>query len=188
MFREMYAGQFFNTILWQNDPDVIYLRDYKTRLTSDEKTTLALWSGIMGGTITTSCRFHTLDGGWLKLWRFVKPGKTHQSGRLPFWGGNDSLLTVVRIYPETGGKAVLFVNPTNQHMHRAYNMIDLTGWETGFAFRWRTEEYLPLGQLRKLAIDLEPHASALFYIAENDHSHFADMNLSGILTNGRKTK
>lgn len=168
MFREMYAGQFFNNILWQNDPDVLYLRDHSLSLSGRERQTIALWDGFLGGTLTTSCRFHTLIDEALRMWRFLKPGDSHHSARLPLWANQDSMLIAVRDYIEMNSKAILFVNPTERKLERNYALQAIAGMEKGFCFRWLPFQSKPMAELEQLHIHLEPHESALIYISHKN--------------------
>lgn len=183
MFNEMYAGQFFNNVFWQNDPDVLYLRDYAMDLTEAERRTIALFDGTMGGTLTTSCRFHTLDKDALALWQFIKPGPEHVTAELPGWGIRPDVIPVVRQYPEKNAAALLLVNTSDQKIAGRYDIEKLTGITDPHLFEWGPgqvekvesirDKESEAGQNKKralaptgtLEIDLEPHASILLYIS-----------------------
>ncbi|NIO87784.1 MAG: hypothetical protein GTN68_45340 [Candidatus Aminicenantes bacterium] len=183
MFREMYAGQFFNNVLWQNDPDVLYLRDDAISLTPREKESIAFWDGIIGGTLTTSCRFHTLNNEALQLWRFLKPSDTHQSARLPFWGTQDSIMLAVRDFPELNSKAALFVNPTDQALNKNYSLREAVGMDNGFCFRWLPFQSELMGYLGQLDIRLEPHESVLIYISKENVPPTPSLSITGKVLN-----
>ncbi|WP_372774105.1 alpha-galactosidase, partial [Mangrovibacterium sp.] len=85
MFQESYNCQYFNNVYWQNDPDTIFLRDVNNNLSAVEKTSIALWNGILGGTVNTSDRFSTLTEEQLNLWRFLQPQDRPQSAVTPLW-------------------------------------------------------------------------------------------------------
>jgi hypothetical protein len=179
MFREMYAGQFFNNILWQNDPDVLYLRDYSVSLSERERQSIALWDGILGGTLTTSCRFNTLNDEALQLWSFLKPSDTHKSASLPFWGTPDSIMAAVREYPDLRSKAVLFVNPTQKSLNQNYSIHELSGMHQGFCFLWLPSRSESLGHLQDLKVRLEPHESVLIYISEENIPPSSSLCIAG---------
>ena len=65
MIQETIASQFANGVLWRSDPDCVILRERQTGLSAGEIEALALWSGILGGPVTTSDALHRLSGaGW----------------------------------------------------------------------------------------------------------------------------
>ncbi len=179
MFREMFASQFFNNVLWQNDPDVLYLRDYSLSLSERERQSIALWDGMLGGTLTTSCRFHTLSDEALRMWRFLRPGDNHQSARLPLWANQDSMLVAVRDYAEWNSKAVLFVNPTERKLERIYALQAIVGMAKGFCFRWLPFQSEAMGEQEHLNIHLEPHESLLIYISPENVPPLPGLGIAG---------
>jgi len=183
MFREMYAGQFFNNILWQNDPDVLYLRDDSVSLSEKERQSIALWDGILGGTLTTSCRFNTLNDEALQLWKFLKPSDRHQSASLPFWGTQDSIMAAVRDYPELSSKSVLFVNPTDKYLEKNYAMKEVAGMDKGFCFSWLPFRSELMGDRGQLDIHLEPHESVLIYISKENAPPPPSLKIAGKVLN-----
>jgi hypothetical protein len=84
MLQETVASHYLNNVFWQNDPDCVPLRDERTNLTAAEVESLALWSGILGGSVTTSDALHRLPAARLALWRFLQPGE-RASAALCFW-------------------------------------------------------------------------------------------------------
>lgn len=185
MFRETYAGQWFNNILWQNDPDVLYLRDSGNSLTQAEMESIALWNGILGGTITTSDRFHKLSPEKLKLWRFLQPPRKGSSAFLPFWSERKDLLVAVRHYPQTEGWAVVFVNITNERLTGKFPVNSLTGIAgTYYVYHWMPGNPVPAGMYEEISISLGPHESRLIYLAQKKSPPPRNMTIGGILTEG----
>ncbi len=176
MFREMYAGQFFNNILWQNDPDVIYLRDYDTDFNKVQQYSLALYSGFMGGTITTSCRFHTLYNEMLNLWRFIQPSQKRFTANLPYWGEKNNMLVATRNYGEN--RAALFLNVSDSAVSSTFNLKNLTDLNKATAFSWGPDSFSPLGSLNEIKIDLRAYESRLIYFSPKGSTPPDYMNLT----------
>ncbi|NMB70994.1 MAG: alpha-galactosidase [Bacteroidales bacterium] len=184
IFRETYAGHWFNNILWQNDPDVLYLRDSDITLTAEEKESIALWNGILGGTITTSDRFHKLSPEKLKLWRFLQPPREHFTAFLPFWTEKKDLLVAVRHYPHTEAWGVLFVNITKERLSEKIPVRSLTGVSETYVYQWMPGNSVPFGLLEEISISLRPHESRLFYLSQRKSPPPRNMTIGGIMTEG----
>ena len=179
MFRETMADQPMNNVLWQSDPDVIYLRDYDTPFSETERRTIALWNGILGGTLTTSDRFPTLNEKVLDLWQFLIPRERH-TAELPFWSHDTDHPVAVRRFPELGTWAVLFVNTTDVLYEQDYKIKDLTGHQTVYCFEWDMEGSKSGAQLGALSVKLDPHACRLYYLNSENQPAPAELGLGGL--------
>ena len=170
MLQESYHDQFFNGILWANDPDVIFLRTEQTELSEPEVRSLALWSGMLGGTITISDFFDELPPDRLALWQFIHPGKRPLNpARLPFF--NDpaqTLYVAVCACSQPEGHAVLILNPLDTEQGGTFAMRDLTGTDSAPAVPWNpgAAPSAPV-ELREISVLLPPHASALYWIGNS---------------------
>lgn len=184
MFREMYAGQWFNNILWHNDPDVLYLRETENALTEYEIRSIAYWNGILGGAINTSDRFHTLSPARLSLWRFLQPLAERSSAYLPFWADRKDLLVAVRYYQSTQGWGVLFVNSTNERIAEKISVQTLTGNPKLYAFQWMPGNSVPAGLVQEISISLSPHESVLFYFSPTKAAPPRNLSIGGATVTG----
>jgi hypothetical protein len=182
VINEMLAGQYFNNVLWQNDPDVIFLR--QTKLSDAEVQSLALWSGISGGTITTSDRFHKLPAERLKLWRFIQPAQKQITAVFPLWYGDKKLVVAVRAYPDGKSWAVLVFNNTPRSAEDSYILREVIGQGSAYCFEWHPGGSKPLGKLNNLSQKLDAHQSILYYISQDDNAPAADMGLAGLTIPG----
>lgn len=180
MFTEMYAGQFFNNVLWQNDPDVLYLRNYKTDLSDAEKYSIALYDGIMGGVVNTSCRFHTITEEYKKLWKFIKPASEHYTAKLPFWSNPDSTLECVREYENTKNKAVLFVNYSDKPVSETYSLQNICGLSKAKIYTWLPHKVTETDMEQEIKISLQPHESVLYYISSDGKAPDKNATLNSI--------
>lgn len=164
MLDETYWCQYFNNLYWQNDPDVLYLRHYFTHLSDDETLTLALWNGMLGGSITTSDDFATLTPERLALWRFMQPGRRRVSARLPGWSGGQRLRIAVRPLPGRAA-AVLVINPHDEPVTEQFALRDVTGAPSAHVAHWLPAPAKQLGRMTALTVTLAPHACRLFYVS-----------------------
>lgn len=180
MFEESYDCQYFNNVYWQNDPDTVFLRDVNNQLTSTEKTSIALWNGILGGTVNTSDRFSTLTEEQLNMWRFLQPQDRPQAATLPLWGYDNTARVAVRRYKSERAWGVLIVNDKPEAIKKTYRIIDLTGEASCWMFRWSPGASIALGKLETIEITLEPHESILIYAAESNDPPRTDLSISGV--------
>jgi hypothetical protein len=181
MIQESVAGQYFNNVWWQNDPDVLYLRDHAHHLSPDEIRSLALWDGILGGVVNTSDTFHELPPDRLALWRFVAPGPVSWTARMPYWGREGRVRVAVRDFANAPGLAVVVLNPTAHDTTERLDLADVAGRKEMFAFEWSPAGAAPLGRRSFLLPELRPHASALYYLDETGAPPPAGLTLGGWL-------
>ena len=180
MFQESYNSQYFNNVYWQNDPDTIFLRNVNNELSTAEKTSIALWNGILGGTVNTSDRFSTLTEEQLNLWRFLQPQDRPQSAVTPLWANQEQGKIAVRRYKSERAWGILVVNDNEKPLNTTYNMVDLTGEDKCWLYRWSPGISIDLGNLYSVQISLEPHESILLYASENNNNPPSDLSISGV--------
>ncbi len=182
MIQESVADQYFNNVWWQNDPDVIYVRDFHINLSDAEVRSLALWEAILGGSINTSAPLHQIAPERLRLWRFLEPGKQRWTARLPYWDARRKLHVAVREFPELGAWAVLAMNSTDEPVTERLECADLIGADRAFCYGWGPEGSELLGDWSFLTPQIAPHASALYYLSLEEAPPPADLTLGGART------
>lgn len=167
MINETEANQYFNNILWQNDPDVLYLDGFKTSYSDNEKQSLILWNGLLGGIVNTSDRFHLVSNEYLDWWKFIKPGEKPVNADFPFWGKQFDVKVMSK--PLAGGGYALFLlNDQGKEQFATVKISDVLGFQKAFVFDWQPGRSNGLGEKDALEVTLAPHQSRLFYIsAEN---------------------
>lgn len=180
MFQESYNTQYFNNVYWQNDPDTVFLRDVNNELTDSEKTTIALWNGILGGTVNTSDRFSTLSEEQLNLWRFLQPQDRPQSASVPLWSSPKPGKIAVRRYKSEKSWGVLIVNDSSSELKETYSMPELIGEESCWLFNWEPGSSLALGKLKQIDISLKAHESVLLYASQKNDDPPSDLSISGV--------
>lgn len=179
VIAESLHTQYFNQVLWQNDPDVTYLRDYHMHMKPSEVRALALFNGMLGGSVNTSDHFHKLTSEQLALWQFIEPGPGTETARPPFWGQDRPLHTLVRFYPEIGGAAVLFLNPHTKTETEYVNLRKLCNWPKATVFEWGPEGAKRLGSTNHLYLELPAHEARLYYLHPQGEAPPAGMTLGG---------
>lgn len=179
ILQESYNTQYFNNVFWQNDPDVIFLRNYKCDFTKTEQKSLALWTGFIGGAIGISDNFKIMEGDELQLWRFLEPTKRPQSAILPFWGSSVKNKVAVRRYKKENSWAVLILNDSDQTVSESYSIYDLTGSKEAWVFYWEPGFSLGLGKATRISAFLGIHESKLYFLSEEKENPALDMTLGG---------
>jgi hypothetical protein len=180
MLQEMTAGQYFNGVWWQNDPDVVMLRDHFIHLSESEVQTLALFCGLMGGSVNTSDWLHQLPPHRLQMWRRLQPGPSNNMAQLPFWNRPQRLLCVVREFPEHQAFAVQFVNPHDQPVTQRFALAELVKTDSAFAWQWNMEGSTVLGEINVVVPEVESHGHALYWLASQAAAPPGDWQMSGI--------
>jgi len=179
MFRESFADQYFNNVYWQNDPDVLHLRDFYTDLSENQAIALARWNGILGGSINTSDDFARISPARLAHWRFLQPDKQASNAQLPYWDQDRRLMVAVRHYPRTGGWGVLFVNRHDQDFPEHCTMADLVGIPAANVFAWDHDGSHWHGRHDELAVEVPAGSSKLFYIHPAKKAPPRELTLAG---------
>jgi hypothetical protein len=189
MFQETIATQYMNNVLWQNDPDVLYVREGTgaTRFSNDESVSLALWNGILGGVVSTSDRPHRLAPSRLALLRFVQPGKTFGKARFPFWGRHDkgSVCEVaVRDYPALKAHAILVVNRSEERVDETIELARLDVPAQSYVWLWTPGQASSVGPSKSLKVKLLRHQSSLFFVSAQNVPPAEGLRLCGEATSG----
>ena len=179
ILRESYNSQYFNNIFWQNDPDVVFLRNYRSDFTDDEQKSLAFWVGFTGGAIGISDNFQTMESEKLQLWRFLEPNKRPQSASLPFWGANIKNKVAVRRLKNEKGWAVLILNDTNKPVTETYLMLNLIEQKEAWVFVWEPGFSLGLGKGSRLTVMLGSHESKLYYLSDGKENPGLNLTIAG---------
>lgn len=178
MIRESYFSQYFNTILWQNNPGEIELSE-NIFFTEDERISLSLWKGILGGAVGTSDNFTTWNQKQFTLFRFLEPDKRLQSSWFPFWPSVTEIKVAVRHYKQPRGWGVLFFNDKEETVERRYLTEDLIEEENVFVFSWMPGEVIDFGEMSEIFVRLQPHQSLLFWLSEKEEPPPEELTLGG---------
>jgi hypothetical protein len=176
---ETYHTLYLNNLLFQNDPDCLYLRPYHIGLSDREITALALFMGTLGVVISTSDRIPELPPERQALWRFVRPQDKPWTARLPFFGEETDLYTAVRSFETTGGYAVVVLNHSAARRTYCARVEDWIGEKEAEVFAWGPEGATSLGRLSAMRESLEKHEARLYYLSPEGSPPPADLTLGG---------
>lgn len=163
--EEMAGCHWFNGLWWENDPDVVFLRDFHTRLAAGEMEALALWCGMMGGSVVTSCPLERLSPSRRELWRFIRPELTASPATMPGWERMGPPRTVVRPIPGGRAWAVLLLNDGTSPALTRHLVADWIGVPEATLFRWEAGQTTPLGCHREYLSDLPGHRAELLFVS-----------------------
>lgn len=183
MIQESMCTQHTNNVLWQIDPDVLYMNSFKTNLTATECNTLALFDGMLGGVTNTSDRFHNMSKESLMLWRFIQPSAVHSSAVLPFFANPTKLKVLVRNYT-SGTGAILFTNDADATVAETFNMAQVVNTPQKHLFQWQPALSNYIGLKSMLEVSLKPHESVLYYFSDENVAPAKNLGLYGIPING----
>lgn len=185
---------FANHILWQSDLDCVLLRERFSHLSASEIQSLAIYTGMSGGVITTSDQLDELSPQRMDLWRLIQPdgratcdypflGQSAVSyERLPAEANSrathavprleDPVFVQVRKPPRAGSMGVIFFLNTADHpLERTYLLERFGIEEAVYLYDW---EQRSGGQsaCRQVSVTLPPHHGALyFYHSEPIRQH-----------------
>jgi alpha-galactosidase len=182
MVQETFASQYFNGVFWQNDPDVLYLRDYHIKHGEAEILALALWNGILGISVNTSDPLHDARPDRLKLWGFLRPSEQASNAHLPYWHEDRAIKVAVRTYPECDGWGVLALNPGTAKVTEKLDMRSLIGADQAYCFAWGPDGAESLGRKSMLVPELGQRGTALYYVSETDTPPPAGLTVGGYLS------
>lgn len=179
MIEESFATLFQNHVLWQCDPDVVFVRDRYILHSETEFRSLACWHGLLGHSINTSDPFPELSAERLTWWRWLRPQAEPWTAALPYYATGHTFRVAVRDYPQANGWAVLLLNDGKERRLGRCALRDLIGRDRAQAFRWSPQGAEPLGEVSDLIADLDRHESDLIYLSRDGQPPPAGMTFGG---------
>ena len=183
LLRDQATRNFGNHILWQADPDCILIREQHHHLTENEIRSLALYTAMSSGLVTTSDDLAGLSPERLRLWKLLlNPEKSicrfPLLGQSPLvrqpgassrheWRALDPLLVQVRTALKAGDSdpaAVFLLNPGQQPLQREVplSLLGLNG--PRYIHDWITGQ-TSNAPVDKLTVTLAPHDGVLYFVA-----------------------
>jgi len=179
MIEESYATLYMNQVLWQNDPDVLFLRDWHVFHQDHETRSLACWHGLLGHSINTSDEVGDLPPERLAWWRWLRPQEEPWTAHLPYFAKGHPFRVVVRDYPRANGWAVLLLNEYGDRRLGRCRVQELIGRPAARAFAWSPDGAADLGEVSKFVEELDGHASVLRFLSRDGAPPPANLNLGG---------
>lgn len=175
MIQEMLCDQYFNNVWWQNDPDVLYLREFSTFLSRDQKESLALLAALSGGSLNTSDPIHELGPEGRQLWDFLEPTGQHFVGGVPDWERQvdtsfpTPLKRLTRI-DSRGNLTLLLFNASTEPRTECVSFAESGLPGKSRAFVWSASGATPLADGQptdQIVLRLAPHQSRLLYLSRD---------------------
>lgn len=180
MTQESYNTQYFNNVFWQNDPDVISLRDLNCELSTEEKKSIAYWSGILGGVVSTSDRISGWNEEQLEFWKLLLPQERPQSATLPYWGYDRKCKVALRRYRSPKAWGLVIFNDSEETVTENFVFSEINEENNNWVYEWKLGESVGLGNLSEMTVTLQKHESKLFYLTNENSNPPTDLALSGI--------
>ncbi len=179
MIEESFATLYQNNILWQCDPDVVFLRDWHIHHQPHETLSLARWHGLLGHSVNISDEIGDLPPARLALWRWMRPQAEPWTAELPYFASGHTFRVAVRDYPQANGWAVLLLNAEKDARLGRCELRRLVGMDTARVFRWSPDAAEPLGEKSEILCELDGHASELLFVSRDGAPPPPDLNMGG---------
>jgi hypothetical protein len=167
MLVESAGNQHLNQVFWQNDPDVLLIRDMHSDLRPDEVAALAQWQAILGGIVATSDPLHEISVERRTLWEFVRPARDGSIASLPFLAQPERPLVAVREL-NSGDIVVLVLNVTDRRVCERIGLSELGIQGSRFVFNRIGPTSIGIGETDTLSVEISSHSSLLFHLRSSD--------------------
>jgi hypothetical protein len=179
VYSQMQSLHYGNNILFQNDPDVMYLNNKIFNYTDSEIRSFAYFCGIIGGSVNTSEWLN--DPASVKLWRFLAPSDKLNQATLPFLEKDKAFMVAVRQYKELNAWGILVTNISEDKKREGYTLKELTGEDELFAFQWDHNGSGFIGKKNSLEQSLGAHESVLYFVSKVNKAPAPNMSIGGKL-------
>jgi len=176
-YSQMENLHYANNILFQNDPDVMYLTNNQFDYSNAEIKSFAYFCGIMGGSVNTSEWLNDIKS--TKMWNFLRPSSKLEKAILPFWSKNENLKVVLRRYENQKAWGLLITNITSDKIRKSYSTKELINTSSISVFEWSENGSSFVGTNSQISVNLGSHESALFYLSETNQAPSATLTLGG---------
>jgi alpha-galactosidase len=168
--RNMLARAPLHRRWWWNDPDCMLARDGETRLSLDERRSLAAAIALSGGMVLLSDDLSTLSPGAIRLAQILFP-PLYRAAELPAWGG--AAPSSAAVLPMRGAQGKWWVigvfNWGERPADRYVDVRELTGLrEEAIAFSFWDEKIIEIHEGRLDLKKIPPHGSALLAVRPSE--------------------
>ncbi len=177
VYSQMEGLHFANNILFQNDPDVMYLTNNQFDYSEAEIKSFAYFCGIMGGSVNTSEWLDEIKA--TKMWRFLRPSGKLEQAILPFWSQDEKLKIILRRYEKQKAWGLLITNITSERIRKLLSINDLIKINAISVFEWSEYDSSFLGIKSQISVHLGVHESTLFFLSETNHAPNPTLTIGG---------
>ncbi|ANE48590.1 hypothetical protein SY83_22450 [Paenibacillus swuensis] len=161
LIREVPASNHMNHVLWQNDPDVMMLREYYMNLKPNEIEALALFQAVSGGAIVGSDALHRIAQERRDLFAFVRP-MSKRTPSTPYLDRPRKHIVFTHEDQVTGRGMLYFFNAGDEAVTELYDLKELLGSDKASWWCWNNNERSE-ESVKELAVPLPPHSCRLYY-------------------------
>lgn len=164
LLNDLALRNFTNGRFYEVDPDCVLLRDFETKITETEATSLALYMGVAQGMVLTSDYIHKCPPHRLEIFKFIQGDNEATDFKPQFLGRQTDLIIYSGVNQKTGINILFFFNNGEESMEKTYELEQL-GVSGKHALEWRKED-TPITLDQKITVSIEPHAATLFYLQD----------------------
>jgi len=174
MLASKFVGaNYFNHVYWENDPDVVIIRDFDTDLSDREAKAMAIFQAFTGGILGTSDPLYKAGKAVQDLFGFLLTDKTVKPN-YPFYEQNSDI--VVACYSESKRHIVFIFNTGDSKILKKYSLKDLIGVENGYIFE-KTSGNRMQQKTKEFYAEIEARSCLLYYCDEEQQIDDEPMNL-----------
>lgn len=160
MIQEVFGDSYLNGIYFQNDPDVVLLRDFHVELKPHEIESLALLQAMSGGVIATSDPIHKISAERRELLEFIRANDEMHLVEIPEF--DSQLRLMIQSLPQ--GKLLYAFNPTDQTLNEQIPVEEMLG-KRYFLRQYHGEN---LGNPSNQFVSVRAHGGVLFFATEQE--------------------
>jgi alpha-galactosidase len=162
LLNDLSLRNFANSKFYEVDPDCVLLRNFETKITDIEATSLALYMGVAQGMVLTSDYIHECPPHRIELFKFIQGDNDKITFRPPLLGREDELIIYSGKRRDIDLSIVFFFNAGEEQIDKTYSLKELE-IEGNFLRFWRDAEN-PQQVKDSIKISLKPHHSTLIYL------------------------
>lgn len=185
LLAESQHCNYFNRVLFENDPDAVYLREVFNQLSDREMCAIAYWTAVLGLSVNASEFPSEVPPSRMALWRWMRPPVEPYPmplppATLPWWPTRTDLLAAVRKYP-TAGIAAVILNPTSEPRAAVIPTATWAESPNPSVFDWTESSATPLGPRTEITLTLQPHEARVLYLSPTHSPPPPGLTLGGYL-------
>lgn len=174
MLASKFVGaNYFNHVYWENDPDVVIIRDFDTDLSEKEAKAMAVFQAFTGGILGTSDPLYKAGKPAQELFDFLSP-KKNAKPYYPFFEQNDEV--IVACYSENKRHIIFLFNIGILDKIKKYCLKDLIGVEDGYLYE-KIENNQVQGKTKEVYAEIKAKGCLLYYCDEEQQIENEPMNL-----------
>jgi hypothetical protein len=165
LLNDLALRNFTNGRFYEVDPDCVLLRNFETKISETEATSLALYMGVAQGMILTSDYIHKCPAHRLEIFKFIQGDNTAVDFKPQLLGRQTDLIIYSGVNQKTGINILFFFNNGEELVEKTYALEQL-GVRGSIAVEWRKEED-SFSVDQEISVSLDAHAATLIYLQDH---------------------